>query len=80
MGDLISRSEVWNAFISRVDSICDLGDVREILDSIPTAEPTIDIVRCGECKQLDHTKWCDLFLHYMNEDDFCSYGERRADE
>ena len=40
----------------------------------------IDLVRCGECKQLDHTKWCDLFLHYMNEDDFCSYGERRADE
>lgn len=39
----------------------------------------IDLVRCGECKQLDHTKWCDLFLHYMNEDDFCSYGERRAD-
>ena len=39
----------------------------------------IDLVRCGECKQLDQTKWCDLFLHYMNEDDFCSYGERRAD-
>ena len=40
----------------------------------------IDLVRCGECKQLDQTKWCDLFLHYMNEDDFCSYGERRADD
>ena len=39
--------------------------------------PTLDIVRCGECKQLDHTKWCDFFLHYMNDDDFCSYGERR---
>ena len=38
-----------------------------------------DLVRCGECKQLDQTKWCDLFLHYMNEDDFCSYGERRTD-
>lgn len=42
-------------------------------------EEIIDIVICGECKQLDQTKWCDLFLHYMNEDDFCSYGERRAD-
>ena len=38
-----------------------------------------DLVRCGECKQLDHTKWCDFFLHYMNDDDFCSYGERRAE-
>lgn len=41
MSDLISRSEVWKAFISRVDSICDLEDVREILDSIPTAEPKV---------------------------------------
>ena len=49
-----------------------LIDTRKIIE--------IDLVRCGECKQLDHTKWCDLFLHYMNEDDFCSYGERRADE
>lgn len=32
MSDLISRSEVWKAFISRIDSICDLEDVREILD------------------------------------------------
>ena len=40
--------------------------------------PLIEIVTCGECKQLDHTKWCDFFLHYMNEDDFCSYGERRS--
>lgn len=47
-------------------------------DDCPLIE--IDLVRCGECKQLDHTKWCDLFLHYMNDDDFCSYGERRADE
>ena len=38
MSDLISRSEVWKAFISRVDSICDLEDVRETLDSIPTIE------------------------------------------
>lgn len=47
-------------------------------DTVPDC-PLIDIVTCGECKQLDHTKWCDLFLHYMNDDDFCSYGERRAD-
>ena len=38
MSDLISRSEVWKAFISIVDSICDLEDVRETLDSIPTIE------------------------------------------
>ena len=38
MSDLIRRSEVWKAFISRVDSICDLEDVRETLDSIPTIE------------------------------------------
>ena len=84
MSDLISRSEVWKAFISRVDSICDLGDVREILDSIPTAEPTIDLVRCGECKWYDKDfKDCNIRDSYGWEykpTDFCSYGERRVDE
>ena len=91
MSDLISRSEVWKAFISRVDSICDLGDVREILDSIPTAEPTIDLVRCGECKYWDGIECqndrasTDLeggaeYALYRDDTDFCSYGERRADD
>lgn len=48
MSDLISRSEVWKAFISRVDSICDLEDVRDILDSIPTADNSIALLPNNE--------------------------------
>lgn len=53
--------------------------------------PSIDIVRCGECKHWDDRRkdawWseegaCDRtsrlgYATYRNHDDFCSYGERR---
>lgn len=57
---------------------------------IPTAEiddaPTIDaveVVRCGECKHYivegitTQYGWCHEYKHSVNEDDYCSYGERK---
>lgn len=76
MSDLISRSEVWKAFISRVDSICDLEDVREILDSIPTIEerkeghwikhiddlfPADSTIECSVCHEEQYTTIDDNF-------------------
>ena len=55
--------------------------VRDIEDA-----PSIDIVRCGECKWADWYKTADgkQFCYCMETgnggriaDDFCSYGERR---
>lgn len=45
----------------------------------------IDIVRCGECKWCNKdnegTLWCEHSIGgIMKPTDFCSYGERRADE
>ena len=42
--------------------------------------PSIDIVRCGECKYWSE-KACHKFLatHPSNADDFCSYGEREGE-
>ena len=42
------------------------------------AKPSIDIVRCGECKHYD-TPECQIkvSLYGLNADDFCSYGERK---
>lgn len=43
--------------------------------------PSIDIVRCGECK-----KWNGMYCflgyatHAPKADDFCSYGERKESE
>ena len=48
----------------------------------------LDLVRCGECKHWqgnkdedDLTDLCKWITDELpNPDDFCSYGERRADE
>lgn len=55
--------------------------------------PSIDIVRCGECKHRvveeqswgEYNEYCDLWCDgngywaSVNADDFCSYGEREGE-
>lgn len=45
--------------------------------------PSIDIVRCKECKEWDkndHECYLDRGgLYFPNADDFCSYGEREGE-
>ena len=53
-------------------------------------QPTIDIVRCKECKygsdnkvygcMCNHFNDNDWSYHRMYADDYCSYGERKNDE
>ena len=60
----------------------------ELMGMIAEA-PTIDIVRCKECRYchrnyVDMTPpyqhdYCYKFSRYMNADDFCSYGEREGE-
>lgn len=39
------------------------------------------LVRCRECKQLDtHDHRCKVWNHGVDEEDFCSRGERRNDD
>ena len=40
--------------------------------------PTIDLVRCGECKYRD-SKFCQIreSMYGIKDNDFCSYGERK---
>ena len=61
------------------------SEVGKIIDNAPS----IDIVRCKECKhnpwdfdQLDYTcVWDDDFADRpQTPDDFCSYGERKEGE
>ena len=42
--------------------------------------PSIDIVRCGECKHYD-TPECQIkvSLYGLNADGFCPYGEREGE-
>ena len=55
---------------------------RDILDQIT---PSIDIVRCKECKHWRNTDaekipTASIACGNMHADDFCSYGERDNDE
>ena len=49
------------------------AEVGKIIDSAPS----IDIVRCGECK-LGGTEDCPMDEIYS--ENFCSYGERKESE
>lgn len=49
-----------------------------------TSAPSIDIVRCRECKHWRNDGFCTHPLYsieyqYMRADDFCSYGEREGE-
>ena len=60
-------------------------DADGIEDFMPEAKawlndaPSIDIVRCKEC-ELFENGWCNRHDVRMNDDDFCSYGERKESE
>ena len=55
---------------------------RQIVDAIQSA-PSIDIVRCRECKHFwkysDLPTKCVFHLSLVNANDFCSYGDKRND-
>ena len=43
----------------------------------------VDIVRCKECKYfsvIEDYFMCGVWSNVTNEDEFCSYGERRSDD
>lgn len=41
--------------------------------------PSIDIVRCKECKRFGDEGWCFWRDVAIKPDDFCSYGEREGE-
>ena len=54
-------------------AICVLHDM-PIVDAVP-------VVRCKDCKYRDGTPGQpNILCAQMHEDDFCSYGERRAEK
>ena len=55
------------------------------IDTALKEAPSIDIVRCKECKYYDGddygepTRYCVWYESVVNADDFCSYGEREGE-
>lgn len=57
---------------------CDLSyEALEIAIKTLSAD-VVEVVRCKDC---DHRidRECQIFDMLMNDDDYCSYGERRSD-
>ena len=42
------------------------------------AVDAVEVVRCKSCRHIERG-WCSLSDALVREDDFCNYGERRAD-
>ena len=78
MSRYIDADDAANAIYHHFPSIRTMADARGIIEEAPS----IDIVRCKECRYWQDYKdehFCNNMygLHEdTNADDFCSYGER----
>lgn len=65
-----------------------VADFMVMISEMPTID-AVEVVRCRDCIHWDsETGWCnnhsasddhDMDWNIYNDDDFCSYGERRND-
>ena len=79
MAEYISRE----AALSAQNKSMNLAEMRERLKRIPAADVR-PVVLCRDCKYADYAGmgcgvWCDELEHAMQEDDFCSRGEKREE-
>ena len=67
---------LMDASLSSVDE----DTILDLVDSVHTAD-AVPVVRCKDCKYRDGTPGKpNILCAQMHEDDFCSYGERRAEK
>ena len=78
--DAIEESilDKWGVDPKYLDDSLEASKDSYMLDWVNSA-PTIDIVRCGECKR---NNYCCRYIspNGRKPDDFCSYGERNSSE
>ena len=79
--DLISRAALLEAIRTDVAPFT-LSMVFRHIHSAPAVD-AVEVVRCRECRNHIHDDdvdfLCTITGVYTRHDDFCSYGERRAD-
>jgi len=77
----IAKADAIRAVIDMLHPYLELEDAAfKVFDAIPTVD-YVPMVRCRDCKNAEKTEdddyWCHIFVIWMTEHDFCSYGERR---
>ena len=88
MSDYISRQDAVNTLWKEPSYTDPLNVLAEARDRIKSLEPAdvAPVVRCKDCKFYTSmrpdlkTGICDLNVHHMGDDGFCSCGERRKEE
>ena len=85
--DLIDRQAALKAIdeyerLSMVSqTVRNMTSLREIIKWLPAVP---EIIRCKDCIHWKHSdarkNYCEVFDWINNEDDFCSFAERRTDE
>ena len=75
MNDLISRK----ALIAEYDRvhIGPPGGARKLMEEAPAVD-AVQVVRCKNCIKYNGHRYCNYFAETVLDNDFCSYGERRA--
>lgn len=61
-------------------TLCPLDEVSSVIDDCPTVD-AVPVVRCKDCKFNSGAKKClnpNSFIAVPADDDYCSYGEKRA--
>ena len=59
------------------------GSIRRVIEGLPPVDAVV-VVRCKECKQADYSGCADGMVYcmehscYMNENGYCSDGEREV--
>ena len=89
MAEYINREELLKdiedsvRFSTRNGVSAELRGAHKIVDRIRSA-PAVDVVevvRCKDCRHYHHGACTnDFALNLMRENDYCSYGERRAEK
>ena len=84
--ELITRllDEPMDAEVCLQDPTVHIASDKTEIKGYISHQPSIDIVRCGECKYRRNDGFCTRPLYsieyqYMRADDFCSYGERKSE-
>jgi hypothetical protein len=75
--ELVAEFEWLQSQVSS-ERVMELQDYIQRIKDAPTVD-AVPVVRCKDCKFWDGDfNWCDRKCVRMQENDFCSYGERKS--
>ena len=86
MDEYIKWQTVMDCLVGRFEHPVSLQEyITATFDKLQKAPPedVVEIVRCKDCKWRDHINCAieeDEYGYRLNENDFCSFGERKDDE